>query len=111
MSDPDAACMRLCAYRIAGPGRWPGEAAKQMLAGEFAARLWGQCTDADRVQHIRIRPADPPAGEPPEVSRLDVGILLMADSDDKARAVGVRLCTGALAAGPHTVGWTLQPLF
>ncbi|MBB4755039.1 hypothetical protein [Actinoplanes lobatus] len=116
MSEIGTIWMRLCGYRLAGPIRWHGEAAKQLLAGELAARIWSQAGDADRVQHIRIRSADSPGPEPPEPDgsahrcRLDVGILLMADSDDKARAVGARLCTGALAAGPDTVGWTLQPL-
>ncbi|MBO3739517.1 hypothetical protein [Actinoplanes flavus] len=116
LNDLDTVWMRLCGYRLAGPVRWHGEAAKQLLAGDLAARIWSQATDDDRIQHIRIRPADHPGTDPPQTGsgvhrcRLDVGILLMADSDDKARAVGARLCTGALAAGPDTVGWTLQSL-
>ncbi|MBB4764954.1 hypothetical protein [Actinoplanes digitatis] len=87
------------------------------MASEFAARLWEQSTEEDRVQHIRVRPPDPPLTGPPDPGSdlhecwLDVGILLMADSGDKARAVGARLCNGALASNPDTVGWALQPLF
>jgi hypothetical protein len=88
-----------------------------MLAGEFVARLWGQSTSEDRVQHIRVRLPDPLRTGPPEPvgdsyeCRLDIGILIMADSDDKARDVGVRLCNGALDSSPDTVGWDLQELF
>jgi len=109
------AWMRLCAYRMSGPLRWHGSAAQQLMAGDIAARLWTQATAADRVQHIRIRPAGTPETELAGHDGLrhhwlDVGILVMATSDDRARAVGARLCAGALAASPDTVGWTLQPL-
>lgn len=117
MSGTGTLWMRLCGYRVSGSIRRHDGAARQALARSFAARLWAQSTDADRVQHIRIRYPGSIGDEPAATDsghqelRLDVGILLMADSDDKARAVGARLCTGALAAGPDTVGWTLQPLF
>ncbi|MEU7903657.1 hypothetical protein [Actinoplanes sp. NPDC049118] len=107
----------LCGFRVHGPLRRRGEAPEQVLAEEFAARLWQRSTEEDRVQHIRVRvPDPPPTGSPepgtdPQEFRLDVGILLMAESDDKARAVGARLCSGALASSPDTVGWALQPLF
>jgi hypothetical protein len=87
------------------------------MAREFAALLWSQSAEEDRVQHIRVRPPDPLMTERPEPGsdlyecQLDIGILLMSDSDDKARAVGVRLCNGALDSNPDTVGWALQSLF
>jgi hypothetical protein len=107
----------LCGFRVYGRLPWRGEAAEGILASEFAARLWSQSAAEDRIQHIRVRPADPSVTRRPEpgsdlyACRLDIGILLMADSDDKARAVGVRLCNGALDSSPDTVGWALQPLF
>jgi hypothetical protein len=88
--------MRLCTFQA-----WIAPPATPPPASEFARRIWAQASAADRVQHVRVR-----SGE----ARLDIGILLMAVSDDKARAVGARICTAALAAGPDTHGWTLQQL-
>ncbi|WP_249999018.1 hypothetical protein [Actinoplanes sp. M2I2] len=102
MSEPATAWMRLCAYRVAGPDRGHKQA-------ELADGLWRQSTEEDRVQHIRVRPAPSPYDETAEC-RLDIGILLMADSDEKASAVGARICTGALAADPDTADWTFRPL-
>ena len=117
MTHAGAARALLCGFRVRGPVRWPGQAGEQILAEDFAARLWRQSTVDDRIQHIRVRRPDPPPtgspepGKDPHECRLDIGILLMSDSDDKARAVGARLCNEALAASPDTVGWALQPLF
>jgi hypothetical protein len=107
----------LCGFRVYGPVRWRGEATERSAAGEFATRLWAHATEEDRIQHIRVRLPDPPligpalSGGDPHECRLDIGILLMADSDDKARAVGARLCTEVLASSPDTVGWAVQSLF
>ncbi len=117
MNHAGAGWAQLRGFRVHGRLDRRGEAAEEALASAFAARLWKQSTEEDRVQHIRVRPLDrSPTGSPqprtdPDECRLDVGILLMADSDDKARAVGARLCDGALNASPDTVGWALQPLF
>jgi hypothetical protein len=92
--------MRLCTFRAERPGR-----GNVPPADEFAARLWAQVTDHDRVQHIRVR-----SGELPDRAWLDIGLLLMAASDDTARAVGARICRAAIAADPVAFGWTLHSL-
>lgn len=106
VTEPDGTWMRLCGYRIAGP---PG-ATEAQLADEIRSLMWTESTESDRVQHIRVRPAGNTEPDSAEYL-LDVGVLVMSDDDDRARAVGARICAGALAAGPDTVGWTLKNLF
>lgn len=110
MSRAGTGWMLLCGFRVHGPPQRRGVVSEHALAGDFAARLWHQATEGDRIQHIRVRVHDPPGSDPGECC-LDIGILLMADDRDKARAVGARLCSEVLAAHPDTVGWTLLPLF
>jgi hypothetical protein len=88
--------MRMCAFRI-----YASEAPMPLAAADFADQIWARVRIGDQVEHVRIR-----AG----AARLDIAILLMATSDDTARAVGARICAEALAAAPDTHGWTLQPL-
>jgi hypothetical protein len=92
--------MRLCTFRAEGSG-----GSYVQSADEFAARLWEQATDDDRIQHIRVR-----SGEHLDVACLDIGLLMMADSDDTAYAVGARICRAALAVDPGVFGWTLHSL-
>ena len=88
--------MRMRIFRAADPA-----GGKPPAASDFARRLWASSREADRVQHIRVR-----AGN----AWLDIAVLLMSADDNKARAVGARICAAALAADPVTVGWTLQSL-
>ena len=98
VSGGDTFWMRLCIFRAwFSPMTRPPPS-----AGELTRRIWTHATPEDRVQHVRVRPT--------AQAVLDIGILLMAASNDKARAAGARICTAALAAVPDTHGWTLQSL-
>jgi hypothetical protein len=97
---PRTAWMRLCTFRA--EGLEPDDA---LPAGEFIARLWREATADDQIQHIRVLP-----GSHLGHAWLDIGVLLMADSDDRAYAVGARIITAALAASPVTFGWTVHSL-
>ena len=88
--------LRMCTFRAYGP---PGSDVPR--EAQFAAHMWSAATVEDRVQHVRVRCA---------AARLDIGIVLMAVDDSKARAAGARICTAAIASAPETHGWILQTL-